>query len=62
MQYPLPLVSRRSYFDVLFKPAFEFPYHLTDLQTVVEGWTPSGDRLTVTGYTGRDVFDLTARG
>ncbi len=53
------LSARRSYFDVLFKPAFEFPYHLTDLQTVVEGWTPSGDRLTVTGYTGRDVFDLT---
>ena len=51
--------ARRSYFDVLFKPAFEFPYHLTDLQAVVEGWTPSGDRLTVTAYTGRDVFDLT---
>lgn len=51
--------ARRSYFDVLFKPAFDFPYHLTDLQAVVEGWTASGDRLTVTGYTGRDVFDLT---
>ena len=51
--------ARRSYFDVLFKPAFEFPYHLTDLQAVVEGWTPSGDRLTITAYTGADVFDLT---
>ena len=52
--------ARRSYFDVLFKPAFDFPYHLTDLQAVVEGWTPSGDRLTVTAYTGEDVFDLTS--
>lgn len=51
--------ARRSYFDVLFKPAFEFPYHLTDLQAVVEGWTPSGDRLTVSAYSGVDVFDLT---
>lgn len=53
------LSARRSYFDVVFKPAFEFPYHLTDLQTIVEGWTFSGDRLTLTAYTGRDVFDLT---
>ena len=52
--------ARRSYFDVLFKPAFDFPYHLTDLQTILEGWTPAGDRITVTGYTGRDVFDLTS--
>jgi hypothetical protein len=52
--------ARRSYFDVLFKPAFEFPYHLTDVQAVVEGWTHGGDRLTVTAYTGRDVFDLTS--
>ncbi|MGB1840487.1 MAG: TonB-dependent receptor [Longimicrobiales bacterium] len=51
--------ARRSYFDVLFKPAFEFPYHLTDLQAIIEGWTPSGDRLTVTAYSGADVFDLT---
>ena len=51
--------ARRSYFDVLFKPAFEFPYHLTDLQAVVEGWTYSGDRVSITTYTGRDVFDLT---
>jgi hypothetical protein len=51
--------ARRSYFDVLLKPAFDFPYHLTDLQAFVEGWTPGGDRLTVTAYTGNDVFDLT---
>lgn len=51
--------ARRSYLDVLMKPAFEFPYHLTDLHAVLEGWTPSGDRLSVTAYTGRDVLDLT---
>ena len=51
--------GRRSYFDILMKPAFEFPYHLTDLQTVMEGWTKSGDRITLTGYTGKDVLDLT---
>ena len=51
--------ARRSYFDVLFKPLFDFPYHLTDLQAVVEGWSPAGNRLTVTAYTGRDVLDLT---
>jgi hypothetical protein len=50
--------ARRSYFDVLFKPAFDFPYHLTDLQSIIEGWTKGGDRLTLTAYTGRDVFDL----
>ena len=50
---------RRSYFDVLLKPVFEFPYHLTDFQTVVEGWTHSGDRLVLTAYTGDDVVDLT---
>ena len=38
---------------------FEFPYHLTDFQTVVEGWTHSGDRLVLTAYTGDDVVDLT---
>jgi hypothetical protein len=50
--------ARRSYFDVVFKPFFEFPYHLTDLQTIVEGWSPSGNRLTATAYYGRDVLDL----
>lgn len=52
--------ARRSYFDILLKPAFEFPYHLTDLQSVVEGWTRGGDRITVSAYTGNDVFDLTS--
>ena len=51
--------ARRSYFDVLMKPVFEFPYHFTDLQAVVEGWTHSGDRLMLTAYTGKDVLDLT---
>jgi Carboxypeptidase regulatory-like domain/TonB-dependent Receptor Plug Domain len=51
--------ARRSYFDVLLKPAFEFPYHLTDFQTFLEGWSPSGDRFTLTAYSGRDVLDLT---
>ncbi len=52
--------ARRSYFDVLLAPVFEFPYHLTDLQAVVEAWTRSGGRITVSGYTGEDVFDLTS--
>ena len=52
--------ARRSYFDVVFKPAFDFPYHLADLQAFIEGWSPSGDRLTVTAYSGADVFDLTS--
>ncbi len=51
--------ARRSYFDVVLKPAFEFPYHLTDLQSIVEGWTARGDRIALSAYTGRDVFDLT---
>lgn len=51
--------ARRSYFDVLLKPAFEFPYHLTDLQATVEGWTKGGDRLSLVAYTGEDVLDLT---
>ncbi len=50
--------ARRSYFDILFKPAFDFPYHLQDLQLFLEGWTAGGDRWTLTGYSGRDVFDL----
>ncbi len=51
--------ARRSYFDVLLKPVFEFPYHLTDLQGVVEGWTKRGDRILVNAYSGNDVLDLT---
>lgn len=52
------LSLRRSYFDQLFRPFFEFPYHLTDLQAFVEGWTAGGSRLTLTAYTGRDVLDF----
>lgn len=51
--------ARRSYFDVLLKPAFEFPYHLTDFQLLLESQGRGGDRLTVTAYTGKDVLDLT---
>ena len=51
--------GRRSYFDQVLKPAFDFPYHLTDLQAVFEGWTRGGDRLGITAYTGRDVLALT---
>ncbi len=51
--------GRRSYFDVLLSPFTEFPYHLNDLQTVFEGWTRGGNRIRLTGYTGRDVLDLT---
>lgn len=51
--------GRRSYFDQVLKPAFDFPYHLTDLQGVFEGWTEGGNRLSITAYTGRDVLDLT---
>ena len=51
------LSARRSYLDLLVK---QVPYHLTDVQTIVEGWTTGGDRITLTAYTGRDVFDLTS--
>jgi hypothetical protein len=50
--------ARRSYFDQLLRPFFDFPYHLTDLQLYGEGWTENGGRVTITGYTGRDVLDL----
>ena len=48
--------ARRSYLDLLIG---KFPYNLTDFQTVVEGWTMGGDRVTFTAYSGKDVFDLT---
>jgi hypothetical protein len=51
--------GRRSYFDQVLKPAFHFPYHLTDLQGVFEGWTGGGDRIRVSAYSGADVLDLT---
>lgn len=49
---------RRSYFDVLLAPFFEFPYHLTDVQLYSEGWTRAGARISLTGYSGRDNLDL----
>ncbi|MGH7468155.1 MAG: TonB-dependent receptor [Longimicrobiales bacterium] len=49
---------RRSYFDQLFRPFFDFPYHLTDVQAYAEGWTPAGNRLSVTGYSGRDLLNF----
>jgi hypothetical protein len=48
--------ARRSYLDLL---TGKLPYHLTDFQTIVEGWTMGGDRVTLTAYSGKDVFDLT---
>jgi hypothetical protein len=53
------LSVRRSYFDQLLRPFFDFPYHLTDVQLYAETWTPGGGRLAITGYTGRDVLNLT---
>lgn len=50
--------ARRSYFDWLLKPAFDFPYHLQDFQGVAEAWTKGGDRVRVTAYTGDDILDL----
>lgn len=52
------LAARRSYFDQLFRPIFEFPYHLTDVQLAAEAWTFGGGRLSVSGYTGRDLLDF----
>jgi hypothetical protein len=51
--------ARRSYFDQLLRPVFDFPYHLTDLQAVMEAWTAHGDRLRLTTYHGSDVLDFT---
>ncbi|MYI23623.1 MAG: TonB-dependent receptor plug domain-containing protein, partial [Gammaproteobacteria bacterium] len=48
--------GRRSWFDQLPRSV---PYHLTDFQGVVEGWTPGGSRILITAYTGNDVFNLT---
>lgn len=53
------VAARRSYFDWILKPVFDFPYHLQDFQGVAEGWTKGGDRIRVTAYTGDDVLDLT---
>jgi hypothetical protein len=53
------VAARRSYFDRLLAPFFEFPYHLLDLQLYGEAWTEGGARFHLTGYTGEDVLDLT---
>ncbi len=52
------LSGRRTYVDVLAKPWVDIPYALTDLQGVLETWSKGGNRLRVSGYTGRDRFDL----
>ena len=49
---------RRSYFDQLLRPVFDFPYYLTDLQAFGEAWTAGGTRFLFTGYSGRDVLNL----
>ena len=48
--------GRRSWFDKLPRSV---PYHLTDLQGVVEGWTAGGSRVLITAYRGDDIFNLT---
>jgi hypothetical protein len=53
------LSVRRSYFDQLLRPFFDFPYHLTDVQGHAQAWTEGGTRVSMSGYTGRDVLDLT---
>ena len=52
--------GRRSYLDVLTRPFLDapFPYRLNDLQTGFEAWTEKGDRISITGYSGRDIIDL----
>ncbi|HEV2132322.1 MAG TPA: TonB-dependent receptor [Longimicrobiaceae bacterium] len=52
------LSGRRSYFDKLLAPVVDFPYHLTDLQGHINVGVAGGGRIRFTGYTGRDVLDL----
>ncbi len=59
--------GRRSYLDVLTRPFLEapFPYRLNDLQAGFEAWTRKGDRVRITGYSGRDhvnIMDLAILG
>jgi len=51
--------GRRSYFDQIMRPVVDFPYHLTDLQGVFEGWTGGGNQIGLTAYSGRDILALT---
>ncbi len=52
--------GRRSYLDVVTWPFTDipFPYRLMDLQAGFEGWTKKGDRVRITGYSGRDVLNV----
>ncbi|TVR64042.1 MAG: hypothetical protein EA422_07850 [Gemmatimonadales bacterium] len=50
--------GRRSYVDQVVRPVTELPYSIRDVQGILDSWTPGGGRLTFTGYTGRDVLDL----
>lgn len=50
---------RRSYFDAILRPFLDFPYALTDVQAISEFVTRRGGRLTLTGYSGSDLLDLT---
>ena len=50
--------GRRSYFDQVLRPFFDFPYYLADLQGVMEAYGTSSTRLLVTGYAGADVLDM----
>ncbi|HUP89204.1 MAG TPA: TonB-dependent receptor [Longimicrobiales bacterium] len=50
--------GRRSYFDRLFKPLFDFPYHLTDLQFAAEVWSSSSSRFSASAYVGNDVLNF----
>ena len=52
------VAARRSYFDALLKPFFDFPYHLTDVQGYADVQLTNADRVTVTAYTGTDLLDL----
>lgn len=50
--------ARRSYFDQLFKPLFDFPYHLTDLQFAAEVFVTPSSRFTATAYMGEDALNF----
>ncbi|HEX6588528.1 MAG TPA: TonB-dependent receptor [Longimicrobiales bacterium] len=52
------VAARRSYFDVLLQPFFDFPYHLTDVQGYADLRLANDDRLTITAYSGTDLLDL----
>ena len=54
--------GRRSYVDLLVKPWWDFPYHLSDAHGIFEAWTKGGDRIRFTGYSGRDVLDMAGGG